>query len=104
MCIEGDLPDPVTPGVWWRDDTVWRCYREEHAELIKQAVRNGEASVTLEGILGPNCEDVYTVDLRIMQQRSPADFLRPVLIVDAAAVAPGGPTTVLVSISKFASH
>lgn len=85
MCIEGDLPDPVTPGVWWRDDTVWCRYKEEHADLIKQAFRNGDASVILEGILGPDCEDIYTVDLRSMQQRSPEDFLRPVLIVDAAA-------------------
>jgi hypothetical protein len=99
MCIRGELPDPVTPGVWWRDDTVWCRYKEGHAELIKKAFNKGRESVDLEGIINcyaPTYGEDYTVDLRIMQQRSPRGFLHPVLIVDAAAAAQGGPKTVQV--------
>lgn len=99
-CIRGELPDPVTPGVWWRDDTVWCRYEKQHAELIKKAFNKGRKSVDLEGVINwyaPTYGEAYTVDLRIMQQRSPRGFLRPVLIVDAAAAVQGGPKTVQVS-------
>jgi hypothetical protein len=99
MCITGQLPDPITAGVWWRDDAVWRLYQDAQANLIRQARQNGQASVNLHGVLNciqPVIGEAYTVDLRTMQQRSPRGFLRPVLIVDVGAVAAGGPVAVQV--------
>lgn len=64
-----------------------------------QARQNGQASVTLRGVLNcvqPVIGEVYTVDLRTMQQRSPRGFLRPVRIVDVGAAAAGGPVAVQV--------
>jgi hypothetical protein len=99
MCITGQLPDPITAGVWWRDDTVWRLYQEAQANLIRQARQNGQAFVTLHGVLNcmqPVIGEAYTVDLRTRQQRSPRSFLRTVLIVDVGAAAAGGPVAVQV--------
>ncbi|GAQ77964.1 hypothetical protein KFL_000060290 [Klebsormidium nitens] len=97
MCITGQIPDPTTPGVWWRDDTVWRLYQNAHADVIKQGIQNGLASVTLYGVqncVQPVHGETYTVNLRGMQQRSPRGFLRTVLIVGAAAAAGGPPATI----------
>lgn len=93
MCITGQIPDPATPGVWWRDDTVWRRYKDAHADVIKQGIKSGQTEVILEGLKDEDGEELlggtYTVDLRIVQQRSPRGFTRPVLIVDGAGAAAG---------------
>ncbi|GAQ77965.1 hypothetical protein KFL_000060300 [Klebsormidium nitens] len=87
MCITGQIDDPATPGVWWREDDEWRRYGSTHADVIKEGVRNGLTWVTLEGLSdvdGEELGETYTVDLRIMQQKSPRGFMRPVLVVDGA--------------------
>ncbi|GAQ77966.1 hypothetical protein KFL_000060310 [Klebsormidium nitens] len=92
MCITGQIPDPTTPGVWWRDDRKWRRYESTETDVIKEGLRNSQKWVTLEGVnnLLFGSRVTYTVDLRIMQQKSPGGFMRPVLIVDGAG-AEGGP-------------
>jgi hypothetical protein len=83
MCIYGTIPDPVAPGVWFRDDYEWVLYNAPSAKMITDAYVDAEKTLDLTIKSGVHPSGArYKVDLRIMQQTNVSSgMVRPVKIV-----------------------
>jgi hypothetical protein len=83
MCIYGTIPDPVAPGVWFRDDYEWVLYNATSAKMITDAYVDAEKTLNLTIKSGVHPSGArYKVDLRTMQQTNvSSEMVRPVKIV-----------------------
>jgi hypothetical protein len=86
MCLNTNVSceDPVSPGVWWRDDADWKQYDAAQAAAIQKGIADGAARVDL----GTVVSSKYSSGAGYVVELSTTGYSRDVKVVKVPPATP----------------